>query len=42
VDCVLDDLPSPATGMDGLAALKMVMGAIESIETGKPVKLDTK
>ena len=42
VDCVLDDLPSPATGIDGLAALKMVMGAIESIETGKPVKLDTK
>ncbi len=42
VDCVLDDTPSPATGEDGLAALKMVMGAIESIKTGKPVKLNTK
>ncbi len=40
VDCVLDDTPSPSTGADGLAALKMVMGAIESINTGLPVKLD--
>jgi predicted dehydrogenase len=40
VDCVLDDTPSPSTGADGLAALKMVMGAIESIETGLPVKID--
>jgi len=40
VDCVLDDTPSPSTGADGIAALKMVMGAIESIETGLPVKLD--
>jgi UDP-N-acetylglucosamine 3-dehydrogenase len=40
VDCVLDNTPSPSTGADGLAALKMVMGAIESIETGLPVGLD--
>jgi predicted dehydrogenase len=40
VDCVLDDTPSPSTGADGLAALKMVMGAIQSIETGLPIKLD--
>jgi len=40
VDCVLDDTPSLSTGADGLAALKMVMGAIKSIETGQPVKLD--
>lgn len=40
VDCVLDDTPSPITGADGLAALKMVMGAVESIQTGLPVKLD--
>lgn len=40
VDCVLDDTPSPSTGADGLAALKMVMGAVKSIETGLPVKLD--
>lgn len=39
VDCILDDLPSPSTGEDGIAALRMVMGAIESIETGKPVAL---
>ena len=40
VDCVLDDTPSPSTGADGLAALKMVMGAIESINIGLPVKLE--
>ena len=40
VDCVLDDTLSPITGADGLAALKMVMGAVESIQTGLPVKLD--
>ena len=40
VDCILDDTPSPSTGADGLAALKMVMGAVKSIETGLPVKLD--
>jgi len=39
VDCVLDDLPSPSTGEDGLAALRMVMAAIESIKTCKPVAL---
>jgi len=39
VDCVLDDLPSPSTGADGLAALRMVMAAVESIETGKSVRL---
>ena len=39
VDCVLDNLPSPSTGEDGLAALRMVMAALESIKTGKPVAL---
>jgi len=39
VDCVLNDLPSPSTGEDGLAALLMVKAAIKSIKTGKPVTL---
>ena len=39
VDCVLDDLPSPSTGEDGLVALRMVIAAIESIKTCKPVTL---
>jgi len=40
VECILKDTPTPSTGADGLAALKMVLGAVESIETGLPVKLD--
>jgi predicted dehydrogenase len=39
VDCVLDDKPVPATGKDGLVALKMVLAALKSIETGQPVKI---
>jgi myo-inositol 2-dehydrogenase/D-chiro-inositol 1-dehydrogenase len=39
VDCVLDDKPVPVTGQDGLVALKMVLAALESIETKKPVSL---
>lgn len=39
VDCVLDDLPVPASGEDGLAALRMVNAAIESIQTQRPVDL---
>jgi predicted dehydrogenase len=39
VDCVLDDTAVPATGEDGLAALKMVLAGLESIETGQPVDL---
>lgn len=39
VDCVLDDTPVPVTGRDGLVALKMVLAALESIETKKPVNL---
>lgn len=39
VDCVLDDTPSPVTGQDGLIAVRMVLAALESIETGVPVKL---
>lgn len=39
VDCVLDDKPVPVTGQDGLVALKMVLAALESIETKKPVNL---
>lgn len=37
VNCVLDDTSSPSTGKDGLIALKMVMAAIKSIETGSTV-----
>lgn len=39
VDCVLNDTPSPVTGHDGLVAVRMVLAALESIETNKPVKL---
>jgi len=39
VDCVLDDTPVPVTGQDGLVALKMVLAALESIETKMPVSL---
>ena len=39
VNCVLDDLPSPVTGEDGLVALKMVTAALESIEKNAPVDL---
>ena len=39
VDCVLDDKNSPSTGKDGLVALKMVLAALKSIETGQPVNL---
>lgn len=39
VDCVLDDSEIPATGEDGLIALRMVLAAMESIESGQPVNL---
>ena len=39
VDCVLDDKPSPATGQDGIASLRMVLAAEESIKTQQPVTL---
>jgi len=39
VDCVLDDKPVPASGNDGLVALRMVLAALKSIETGQPVNL---
>lgn len=39
VDCVLDDLPIPATGKDGIIALRMVIAALESIKTHKPVNI---
>ncbi len=39
VNCVLDDTPVPVTGQDGVVALKMVLAALESIETKQPVCL---
>lgn len=39
VDCVLDNKPSPSTGQDGLASLRMVLGALESIKMHQPVAL---
>ncbi|KAA3646517.1 MAG: gfo/Idh/MocA family oxidoreductase [Chloroflexi bacterium] len=39
VDAVLDDGPSPVSGHDGLVAVRMVLGALESIESNQPVKL---
>jgi len=40
VNCVLDDTPVPVTGEDGVVALKMVLAALESIQTGQPVCLE--
>ena len=40
IDCVLDDKPVPATGEDGITALKMVLAAIDSIEKDAPVKIN--
>lgn len=39
VDCVLNDKDMPATGKDGLIALRMVLAAMKSNETGQPVNL---
>jgi predicted dehydrogenase len=39
IDCILDDKPVPVTGQDGLIALKMVLAALESIETKQPVNI---
>lgn len=39
VDCVLDNKPSPSTGQDGVASLRMVLGALESIKLHQPVSL---
>lgn len=38
---VIDGAPCPATGEDGLIALRTALGALESMETGKPVDLST-
>ncbi|CAG1007772.1 myo-inositol 2-dehydrogenase / D-chiro-inositol 1-dehydrogenase [Anaerolineales bacterium] len=39
VDCILDNKTVPVTGQDGLAATRMVLAAMKSIETGQPVNL---
>lgn len=39
VDCIVDNKDVPATGQDGLVAVRMVLAAMESIETGQPVNL---
>ena len=39
VDCILDNKPVPVTGQDGLAAVRMVLAAMKSIETCQPVDL---
>lgn len=39
VDCILDDTKVPVSGQDGLAAVRMVLAAMKSIETGLPVEL---
>jgi UDP-N-acetylglucosamine 3-dehydrogenase len=39
VNCVLDDTPVPVSGEDGVVALRMVLAALESIETKQPVSL---
>lgn len=39
VDCILDNKAVPVTGQDGLAATRMVLAAMKSIETGQPANL---
>jgi len=39
VDCILDNKDVPVSGKDGLAAVRMVLAAMKSIETGQPVNL---
>ncbi len=39
VRCVFDDLPPPISGEEGLAALRVSLAALESLETGQAVKL---
>ncbi|MBL8094033.1 MAG: Gfo/Idh/MocA family oxidoreductase [Anaerolineales bacterium] len=39
VDCILDHKDVPVSGKDGLAAVRMVLAALRSIETGQPVHL---
>jgi predicted dehydrogenase len=41
VNCILDNKPMPATGKDGLIALKMVQAALESIKTHQSVKIES-
>lgn len=39
VESVLDDRPSPVSGEEGFKAMKMVLAALESLKTGRPVSL---
>lgn len=39
VDCIIDNKAIPVTGQDGLAAVRMVLAAMKSIETCQPVDL---
>jgi len=39
VDAVRDDTPPPVTGIDGLRAVEVALGAYESARTGEPVTL---
>ena len=38
--CVREDLPTPTTGIDGLAAVKIGHAAWRSVHEGRPVRLD--
>jgi predicted dehydrogenase len=39
VDAVRDDTPPSVTGLDGLRAVEVALGAYESARTGGPVAL---
>ena len=39
VEAVLDNQPVPVSGQDGLIAAKMVLAALESLESHQPVRL---
>ena len=39
VDAVRNDMPVPVTGLDGLRAVEVALGAYESARTGEPVAL---
>jgi predicted dehydrogenase len=39
VEAILTEQPVPVSGADGLAAMKMVLAALESLESRQPVRL---
>ena len=41
VNAVIEDKPTPVSGKDGLAPVLIALAAQESLNSGKPVKVDS-